>query len=401
MSETISSPDLPWKLPNELILNMLLKMPDLVTLHNFLTAYPQARDLYRICYKKILHVVINRLASMQIKKLVCTVINLRNMPDLVYIEDFEEYLNLHLEGEDLALLIDDIFDSFSTLRDIALITKDIQCFQKSFLERRLRQPCSTSKSSKKEAPPSQIELHRINRAFWRLQLLCELFRARWSSGILWASPFDIAGDYVLGLTHWELEETECVYYHLREQYSLLRTDIPTASVGKNRTPITSQRPIVQRLLLNMGHRIEDSSALDLEVDDSTPWQHGELYTAFHEAREVPWTRHIQTEWSDMEEANKPNEGWNCYFRFSETISSSFEHSEGFPRCGPVICFHNWGYCIWDKERLKKWGVLGTAADGSDVDLKKWSDGNSGGAICDHCMYELIEKPRYNLRPRRS
>lgn len=301
MSQTKSAPDLLCKLPNELVLYILLKMPDLVTLHNFLTAYPQARDLYRTCHKKILKIVINQLESLQIKKLVCTVINLRNLPDLVYIEDFEEYLDLHLEGEDPALLIDDFFDSFSALRDVALITKDIQCFQKSFIDRRLRQPCSTSKSSKKEAPPSQIELHRINRAFWRLQLLCELIRDRWSSGFLSASPYDIAGDYVLGLTHWELEETECVYYHLREQYSLLRTDIPTASVGKNRTPITSQRPIVQRLLLNMGHRIEAPSPLDLEVD-------GELYTAFDEARLVPWTRHIQTDWSDMEGANKPNEG---------------------------------------------------------------------------------------------
>ena len=401
MSRNMSSTDVLWKLPNELILDILLKMPNLVTLHSFLTAYPQARDLYRACYKKILITVIRQLNSLQIQKLVCTVINLRNLPDLVYIEDFEEYLDSHLEGEDPALLIDDIFDSFSALRDIALITKDIECFQKSFIDRRLRQPCNTSKSSKKEAPPSQTELHRINRAFWRLQLLCELFRARWSSGFLIASPFDIAGEYVYRLSHWELEETECAYYHVREQYSLLRTDIPTASIRLNRTPITCQPPIVQRLLLNMGHRIQAPSPLHLEVDNLTNWRRGELYIAFKQGREDPWSRYTQTEWSDMQEANTPNEGWSCYFRFSETISSSFEPSEGFPTCGPVVCFHNWGYCIWDKERLRKWGVLGTAADGSDVDLKRWSDGNSGGDVCDHCAYDFIPTPRYNLRPRRS
>ena len=389
------------RLPNELILDIFLKMPDLVTLHNFLTAYPQARDLYQACYKKILKAVIHQLNSLQIKKLVCTVISLRNLPDLVYIESFEEYLDSRLQGEDPALLIDDIFDPFSALRDIALITKDIECFQKSFIDRRLRQPCNASKSSKKEAPPSQIELHRINRAFWRLQLLCELFRARWSSGFLSASPQDTAFDYIYQLTHWELEETECAYYHLREQYSLLRTDIPTASIRLNRTPITSQPPIIQRLLLNMGHRIEAPSPLHLEVDNRTNWRFGKLYTAFKEARAVPWSQYAETEWSDIREANTPNEGWSCYFRFSGIISSSFEPSEGFPRCGPVICFHNWGYCVWDKERLRRWGVLGTTADGSDVDLKKWNDGNSGGDICGHCAYNFIPRPHYNLRQRRS
>ena len=397
----MSAPDLLCKFPNELILDILLKMPDLVALHNFLTAYVQARDLYRACYMKILKVVIDQLESLQIKKLVCTVINLRNLPDLVYIEDFEEYLDLHLEGEDPALMIDDIYDSFSALRDIALITKDIQCFQKSFIDRRLRQPCTTSKSSKKETPPSQIELHRINRAFWRLQLLCELFRARWSSGFLSASPYDIAGDYVDRLSHWELEEMECVYYHLREQYDLLRIDTTATSIRRHRTPITSQPPIVQRLLLNMGHKIEAPSPIHLELDSPTHWRYGEIYVAFQQGREVPWCIYPQTVWSDIDEANTPNEGWMCYFRFSRTINSSFEHSEGFPTCGPVICFHNWGYCIWDKERLKRWGMLGPAADGSDVDLKRWSDGNSGREICDHCTYRLIEKPRYNLRPRKS
>ena len=403
----MSSPDLLWKIPNELILDILLKMPDLVTLHNFLTAYPQAQSMYRSCYKKILNTVINQLNSLQIRKLVSVVINLRNLPDLVYIEDFEEYLDLHLEGEDPALLTQDLSDSISALRDIALVTKDIECFRKSFIDRRLRQPCSTSRSSKKEAPPSRIELHRLDRAFWRLQLLCEVFRAQWNSGFLSASPYDFASDYVDGLSHWELEETECVYYHLREQYSLLRTDIPTASIRLNRTPITSQPPIVQRLLINMGHNIEAPSPLHLEVGNQTDWRLGEFYTAFRRARDVPWIRDIQTEWPDNQEANTPNEGWNCYSRFSETIGSSFESSEefeysqGFPRCGPVVCFHNWGYCIWDKERLKKWGVLGTAADGSDVDLKRWSDRNSGRSICDHCRYRVIETPRYNLRPRRS
>ena len=401
MSQNISSPDLLWKVPNELVLNILMEMPDVVTLHNFVTAYPQSRELYRRCYKEILKTVLHRLKSLQIQKLVCTVISIRNRPDLSDIEDFENYFDSHLEYEDSPLLIDDVTDSLVALQDIALITQDIEYFQKAFIDRRLRQPCNTSNSSRKEAPPSQIELHRINRGLWRLQLVCEIFRAQFRGGGCITYVGDVADNFVESLTHWELEEMECTYYHVREQYSLLKSDTPAKSALCPGIPISCQPPIIQRLLINMGHSRESPSPSQLEVDDQTDWRHGDLYTAFRVAREVPWSRHIQTVWSDQQEANTPNEGWSCYFRFCETICSFFEPSQGFPRSGPVVCFHNWGYCIWDKERLRRWGVLGTRANGSDVDLKEWSDGNSGRGVCEHCSYKLVSTPRYNFRPRSS
>ena len=400
MAQNISSPDLLWKVPNEVLENILLEMPDLVTLHKFLTAYPQSRDLYQRCYKKVLKAVLHRLESLQIQKIVCTVISIRNRPDFNDIKDFEIYLDSHLESEDSTLVIDDVTDSLVALRDIALITQDIEYFQKSFIDRRLRQPCKTSNSSKKEAPPSQTELHRINRGFWRLQLVCEIFRAQ-SRDLDDDYYLDVvAGGFVESLTHWELEEMECTYYHVREQYSLLRSDTPANSVLDPGVPISCQPPIIQRLLINMGHSRDSPSPSQLGVDDLMPWQYGELYSAFIAAREVAWSRHIQTLWPDNQEANYPNEGWSCYFRFCRTIASSFEPSRDFPRCGPIVCFHNWGYCIWDEERLRKWGVLGTRADGSDVDLRKWSDRNSGRGVCLHCEYSLVPTHRYNLRRRR-
>ena len=376
-------------------------MPDLVTLHNFITAYPQSQDLYKRCYKKIFKTVLHRLKSLQIQKVVCTVISIRNRPDFDDIENFESYLDSHLEHEDSPLVIDDVTDSLVALRDIALITQDIEYFQKSFIDRRLRQPCKTSKSSKEKGPPSQTELHRINRGLWRLHLVFEIFRARSRGLDDYYYLGVVADDFVESLTHWELEEMECTYYHVREQYSLLRSDTPANSALDPGVPISSQPPIIQRLLFNMGHSRESPSPSQLDVDDEMPWQYGELYSAFIAAREVSWSRHIQTVWSDKQEANYPNAGWVCYFRFCRTIASSFEPSRGFPRCGPIVCFHNWGYCIWDEERLRKWGVLGTGANGSDVDLKKWSDGNSGRGICLHCDFKLVSKPRYNLRRRRS
>ena len=130
-------------------------------------------------------------------------------PDLRDIEDFEEYFDSHLEYEDSPIVIDDdITDSLVALQDIALITQDMESLQKSF-DQRLQQPCNTLHSPKKEAPPSQIELHRINRGFWRLQLVCEIFRAQSRRGGYSPSLDNVGGNFVESLTHWELEEMEC------------------------------------------------------------------------------------------------------------------------------------------------------------------------------------------------
>ena len=128
MSQNVSSLDLLGKLPDELVENMLLGMPDLVTLHNFITAYPRSRDQYQRCYKNILKAVLHRSKSLQISKMGCTVISIRNRPDLSDIEDFANYFDSHLEHEDSTLVIDDVTDSLVALRDITLITQDIEDF---------------------------------------------------------------------------------------------------------------------------------------------------------------------------------------------------------------------------------------------------------------------------------
>ena len=389
MSQNMFPPNLLWKFPDELIEHILLGMPDLVTLHKFITAHPQSRDQYQRCYKKILKAVLHRSKSLQISKMVCTVISIRNRPDLRDIEDFGKYFDSHLEHEDSPLVIDDVTDSLVALQDIVLITQDIESFQKSFIDRRLREPCPTSSSSNKEDPPSQTELHRINRGFWRLQLVCEIFRAQSRSNSDDIKYFGApANDFVEGLTHWELEEMECTYYHVREQYSLLKSDTRTNSAPHTAIPISCQPPIIQRLLINMGHDKESPTPNELEVDDQTPWQYGELYTAFMVARDDHWTQHIQTIWPDKQEANTPNEGWSCYSRICRNIRYAFKPRGGFPKTGPIVCFHNWGYCIWDKNRLTRWNVLGSWANGFAIDLKKWSDGNSGRGVCLHCEYKL-------------
>ena len=156
---------------------------------------------------------------------------------------------------------------------------------------------------------------------------------------------------------------------MREQY-LSRSDTPATSAPCSAIPISCQPPIIERLPINMGHSRESPSLGQLEVDDPTDWQQGELYNTFRGGRGVPWSRHIQPVWFDKQEANTPNEGWSCSFRFCETICSSFEPSPGFPRSGQVVCFH----LYLGQGTADKLGVLGTMANGSGVELERWSDG---------------------------
>ena len=175
-----------------------MEMPDLVTLHNFVTAYPQSQDLYQHCYKKILKTVIHRLKSLQIQKLVCAVINIRNLPDLSDIEDPKRYFDSHLQYKDSSLVIDDITDSLLALKDIALITQDIEYFQKSST---YRQPYNSLSLSNEET--------HVSHALWRLQLVCEIFRAQSRSDSHSTSRNDVGDRFILSLTDWDLAGMEC------------------------------------------------------------------------------------------------------------------------------------------------------------------------------------------------
>ena len=137
MPQPISTADRLSQVRNEILIIILTNMPDLVTLHNFITAHSSSKDLYRATYKEVLAGSIRQCGSLQIQKLACTVISIRNRPGLTGIEDFNQYLDMYLEDEDTPLLIDDLPDPLSALQDIALVTQDIEYFENAFITSRL------------------------------------------------------------------------------------------------------------------------------------------------------------------------------------------------------------------------------------------------------------------------
>ena len=105
-----------------------------------MTAYPSSKDLYWTTYKEVLTGTIRQCGSLQIQKLVCIVISIRNRPGRSGIEGVDDYLDLHLEDEDTSLLVGDLPDPMSALQDIALVIQDIEYFENAFITSRLREP---------------------------------------------------------------------------------------------------------------------------------------------------------------------------------------------------------------------------------------------------------------------
>ena len=241
-------------IPNEILLNVMTCMPDLTTLHNFVAAYPPSADLYRALYKRVLAGTLRQCEFLQIQKLACTIISIRHRDGLTGIDDINQYLDTHLEDKNTPLLIDDIIDPHSVLRDLALIAQDIEIFIASFVDRRLREPSTSLCSMHKPSDPSSAEIHRIRRAFWRLQLLCDLFRFR-AEGTIPADYEDPPDHFYLEeyMNAWEVEEIECAYYHLHEQFGTF--DLKTQKV-----PIQSQLATAQRLFINLGYGKQGLSA---------------------------------------------------------------------------------------------------------------------------------------------
>jgi len=191
------------------------------------------------------------------------------------------------------------------------------------------------------ATPSPTEFHRIRRAFWRLLLYSDLFHEPNSR-----YPIPRTGEhteatyaFIRFLTVWELEEMECAYHHLQAQVDeCADLDSPFYSpdlANRLRTtfglpPSPPDRPHSNEY---PGHPIANR-----HITDSIDY-HRDI--ARHDA---------VIAWPDTQAANTPNAGWQ-YLQEHES------HHQLVSRTLPLRCFLDWGYCIWDPSRLDSWWLI--------------------------------------------
>ena len=199
------------------------------------------------------------------------------------------------------------------------------------------------------APPSPTELHRVRRAFWRLLLYSDLFHEpnpKYPIDRREKTPVsNFTRAFLRVVTIWELEEIECVYYHLRIQIKLW---------ADPQSPCYS--PILASRLLTTFGPIRNVFDFHTPKDRTSPEAKSHITAMVGCYREMmcSFDHHgKKVEWPDTQDANKPNAGW----LYLEGNYQALKVPEGNSRRLPVSCFLDWGYCIWDRSRLESWWLV--------------------------------------------
>lgn len=245
-------------IPLEILHEILESMPDLISLHNFLLAYPQSSNLYIGRFKGIFTSVLDRIESDQLRKLVKTVLAVRHNNTAQYPDEARNAnVDFFVDGSDFEdpLSLEDIENPLLALCDIAETCQDLQYFEESFMKSHLLR---RGLGETEDATPSPAEHHRIRRALWRIQLFCEIAYPKSSSDSDTLRRYtDITNVFMSLLTKWEFEEMKCLYQHICREYEVLKDK-------QAQVPVLLQKPMIRRLLTTFGFNLHERSPCKLE-----------------------------------------------------------------------------------------------------------------------------------------
>lgn len=351
------------KLPNKI--DILTNSPSLTTLANLLKAYPLLEALYKINYKTILAGTMSRSFPRPLQTLVCTTINVRKPFTIQRFDDLDVWLDENINDAGQPLHLESLSDPLATLHAVASIDADSKMFESTFIRSCLRKP-GTRPCAVHQETPTQTERYCIQRGYWRLQLLCDLFQLRVTEISLQDPENYIEPDHLLAmkLPKWELEEVECAYHHLVKLYE--ETRIKTGSVQDRDSEI-------HRLLSHFSSPSTVSKHLDdfFVLTSSGDYSISEVFDMSREWCGVQSrSRSIWQE--DMALANSPNERWNFYVRHGRWDVQICSRAYNDVARGPLSTFHDWGFCMWDQTRFNHWKI-GEIGKYGHIDGHEWRD----------------------------
>ncbi|KAI9845993.1 MAG: hypothetical protein M1837_004399 [Sclerophora amabilis] len=399
-------------LPREVVLEILISLPDLRSLLNAMVIHPVAPRLYQSYHSHVFSSVISNTMAGEIQQLVSAVLYARlHRPETV--EEVHTFLCFHF-NENKVPLPKTLPDMWRNTQDLADISTAIEYFTHQFDGCNLENP-ATGLSGPFEM--SHDEAHRVRRAFWRYQLYCECFFNE--EGV--TSLDDVEGRlpqqhmFLTKFLPWEIEELHCVYdflYDLFEaavqnhgpldgpewrarnpprilrSWSSLRwtstreiwtvyhlscglpylSNVIQQSKESKRAKLLTNKSTFYFLPTAMYSLLEPTQLCEhflgrrtlfrrLMVEQRHPRvyapleRYGRTYPDFHYPSETT------TFWSDTPNTNLPNAAWSSYIRQLPTSTTSGRPGlchilrPGFRRA------RMWGFCMWDHQRLMRWGVL--------------------------------------------
>jgi len=264
------------------------------------------------------------------------------------------------------------------------------CISSDRFYRTMRHPFTLSFKARRQSP---TELHRICRALWRLRLYFEAYyepylpssygkderagaadhpavRAQiqpaetlgvW--GLSHAAKMDyirFQGVFFSHLTVWELEELECVWYHLYHQ---------TTTIWRRPCPFCRQQLLPDDLI---GHIRECGPSgnmrfhYDCNFQKACSWYRGDLESNYQGVT----TANKQAAWPGSL-AREPSTGFKFFMDHYEEIDPHGDPiGVGWLSRHYLSEFLEWGYCIWDRERLEAWCLV-DSEDGKVKAVLDW------------------------------
>ncbi|KAL8720013.1 MAG: hypothetical protein Q9225_003058 [Loekoesia sp. 1 TL-2023] len=406
-------------LPNEILEKIIHNLHGLDDLYAFVSAYPQAWVMYLYNPSAIVFILLqtSNLGN-EIQRLLLTSLGLRQclilhshnankcLTDVL--EHFER-INAPEIKRNLTRLIDRM-GPLNFLYEVANISKEIMIAEESLIKTMLTRAHDRIEEARLHQignlqvfraqgsyllSPTRMEVHRVRRAIWRLWLYFEFFHDPKHMGLNQRIFFN-------RLAMWELEEMDCAYYHIQHQTNLWRRACPNCCELLIPDALTKHTDGCGWTLV--GRKAD----VPIDTQENPSWDFQSAYTQYRGvmARKAATDDEyvVQTA-HDLKSSSVAASGPNNLphaARSPETTSIDYEVSAGFTyvsmksklrrRCMahwqnrdlPMGCFLDWGYCIWDKERMQAWKLVDNPENGTRGEFEWWTDGKDRAGCCAHC-----------------
>ena len=209
--------------------------------------------------------------------------------------------------------------------------------------------------------PSKTESYRIRRAFWREKLF--LISTRRQPDLK-----SVNVEWFNRLNAWEREEMECVSRYLEHADTLT----PHHMMSKKRT--------FPNLFGGAPEHYLSWSPL-ASTDDSWIWGKvlGLAHPGYDEGSNTSTKPCINevgvpeiTGWENLIGTEMPNEGFRCFNAAVLKYNDRKMYGDRGRAVDKILDrSRGWGYCFWDEDRLKRWGMLPSLTDPHT--LAKWKD----------------------------
>ena len=245
-------------------------------------------------------------------------------------------------------------------------------------------------------PPSENEIHRIQRTFYRLELYCNMARREKgydNEGREGTFPIGQLKQFLLAIPPWELEQLACVrdYCYRKIASPVNRVTLHDVMYGVDKVAVCWDRsyPNMKKLcILSSGlgwvHQLLTSKTYEESkelIDRSTmytfPFLHEQTiadpytYDASLSIDDIYYETVIRYEDTFVKGWRENDKGPIAAWRWA--ANSPYQQRQRQPLLHFYTCasdLRDWAYCIWDHSRLTAWNLFAKPWNGKRARLRE-------------------------------